>query len=468
MVLQALGIAQVVSCAAFLTTESIGKERILLTKQRRSPQDVNDLFSERLFWWLNQLFQRGYRSILAPTDLHQMDEDLCSPEINRRFRLVWFKHYNQNPEVTLPRILFSALRYDILFPIVPRLLLLAVTFAQPYLIMRLVTYIDHPTQSSTEEGILLVLATALEYTAISTFQGWYWQAVTRYQTKFRSCLTSILHDKALRCRPNANYSPLTLMNVDIERSLVGIRIIHEYWATVMSIGISLALLYLEMGVVFVAPLALLVVLISISAFNGTRVGPKQEAWFSATQKRISYITGVIAAMKNVKFLGIGPSVLKRGTELRDAEVNAQVSVRISVMLSIVISLAVYQLSTLVLYGGFAISTLLGGKPLNNTTLFTTLSLLKLFTSPLLTTIQFIPSTLQALGSLKRMQNYLISEDHEDKRRIENISAVSTQLDDSGCVLEISKASVGYKKDSVVLTDLDCKFLSGSLNMIFGP
>lgn len=474
-VLQALGIGQVASCAAFLAAESAGKERVLITKQRRSPQDVNDLFSERMFWWLNNLFTRGYRKILAPGDLDQTDEDLSSPEIDRRFRLTWLKCYHRDPKVSLIRIVFSAMKYDMLFPIIPRSLLLAISFAQPYLILRFVSYLETPAEGGTEEGILLVLATATTYTALAIFQGWYWQSVGRFLVKLRGCLTVVLHDRALRSRPSSDSSPLTLMNVDVERVLTGLKWTHEYWSTVVTVAITLPLLYLQVGIVFFAPLVLLGVLVTISTLNGASVGPKQHFWFSATQDRISYITDVIASMKNIKLLGITKSVLDRGTTLREREVNAQSSMRGSLLLNTAISLSNYQLATLVLYSAYAIRTHLGGEPLTNTRLFTSLSILKLFTSPMITAIQSVPSMLQSISSLQRIQDYLASNDHVDQRHINDeglpngyhIEGVVKGVY-SVCAAQLRDVTCGYSRDVAVLANVSCGFPVGGLHVVSGP
>ncbi|KAL1301466.1 hypothetical protein AAFC00_005715 [Neodothiora populina] len=475
LVLQSIGILQVVSCASFLAAESAGKEHILLTRKRRSPQDVNDLFSERMFWWLNHLFKQGYRKILLPTDLDETDKDLSSPEVGRKFRLEWLRQYNRNPEVSLIWITFSALTYDVLFPVLPRLLLLGVTFAQPYLILRFINYLETTTEGGTEEGVLLVLATAVVYTAIATFQGWYKQSVGRLSVKIRGCLITALHDKALRCRSSAKSSPLMLMNVDVEKAVLGVKQMHDYWATILAIGIALALLYMQIGYVFIAPLILLVALITASSLNGKRVLPRQKIWLSATQDRVSYITGVIASLKNIKLLGIGPSVLQEGTDFREREVEAHKAVRLSMLLNITLSNCTYQLATLVLYTAFAVRTHYGGPPLTNTTLFTSLSILKLFTTPMMDMIQAISTTLQAISSSQRIQSYLIVDGHPDHRRIgamdEDDSAIPTQpsfrLSETHRVAHLQNVTCQYSPDAPALANVSCTFKPGTLTMILG-
>ncbi|GAB7351827.1 hypothetical protein MBLNU459_g2390t2 [Dothideomycetes sp. NU459] len=175
--------------------------------------------------------------------------------------------------------------------------------------MRFVSFIGNPAVGGVEEGALLVLATALIYTLLAVFQTWYWQSVARFQTKLRGCLITSIHDKALRSRPDEKSSPLMLMTVDVDKVVTGLRSMHEYWSTLFAIGLALGLLYIEVGVIFLAPLVLMVILVAISTTNGTSVAPKQKTWLAATQTRVSYVTGVISALKNIKLLGIGPNNL---------------------------------------------------------------------------------------------------------------------------------------------------------------
>jgi ATP-binding cassette subfamily C (CFTR/MRP) protein 1 len=472
--MRGLGIGQIVACAIFLAVESVSKESILLQRQKRSPQDTNDMFSQRLFWWLNSTFRRGYTSVLAPTDLDKMDEDLSSTDAQRRFRLEWRRHSTKNPKVSMLRIVFSAIGYDMMFPVIPRLLLLAIQFCQPYLILRFVDYIDNPAKGGTEEGILLVLATAIVYVAIATFQSWYWQSVARFQTKLRGCLISQIHDKALRSRVDTNSNPLMLMNVDVEKTLVGIRPLHEFWACGVSIIIALGLLYNQVGLPFLAPLILLVVFITIASMNGKKIAPKTKLWLAATQSRVSYITNVIGSMKNIKLLGVGPSVLDKGNKLREKEVRAQKAIRLSAMINLVISLTNFQAATLVMYGAFAIKTHYTGEPLTNATLFTSLAVLKLFANPLLMTIQFLPMLLQVFAALARIQEYLVTKDHMDQRTIDADVMAHRQSTKTGVsvlemndIVQVRGLSCGYLNDNTVLRDVELNLPRNKLNMVVG-
>lgn len=179
-------------------------------------------------------------------------------------------------------------------------------------------------------------------------------------------------------------------------------------------------------------------------------------------------------MKNIKLLGITPFVLAKGNNLREKEIRAQRAIRVSSMINLVISLVNFQAATLVMYGAFAIKTHITGVPLTNSTLFTSLAVLKLFTMPLLMTIQFLPSLLQMFAALARIQEYLVTQDHSDQRTIDSEAMThgrniktGISISEASVVAQIRALSCGYSEDSSMLKDITLDLQRGNLNMVVG-
>ncbi|KAF2150069.1 hypothetical protein K461DRAFT_296458 [Myriangium duriaei CBS 260.36] len=471
VLLRAVCFGQLASCAAFLASESVEKESILLSRIKRSPQDVNDLFSQRMFLWLNNLFMTGYRKILAPRDLYSIDEELASPESQRQFRLTWLVQTTRNPNSSLYLILGLALKRYFLFPVVPRMLLLAVSFAQPYFIQRLVAFIDDPKAARPNEGSLLVAAALLIYTFTTTFQTWYWQSANRFQTKVRGTLIAAIHEKALKSRPDSEFSPLMLMNVDVDKAALGMHSQHEFWATMVSMAVSLYLLKVQMGLSFLAPTLIVVVLLAVITQNGAHIAPQQKVWLSNTQKRVSFVTGVISSMKNIKLMGLARTIQAMGTQLREEEIKSQVSIRRSQILNITLSHFNFQFCAVGLYGAYAIHVRLGGTPLNNSNLFSSMAILKLFSTPLLDAVQNFPMFLQALAALSRIQRYLLMPEHHDQRREADLAGpfiTSTLADHAELKLvTVEKVRAGYSGDLEVLQGFNTELTRGKFHMVIG-
>jgi len=403
-------------------------------------------------------------------DLDSIDQRLSSLDDNRRLRLQWPKARAKHSDHVLLHALCRSLYLDFLLPVVPRVLLLGTTFAQPWLIQRLLQFTDEPTHK-TREAVLLASATAATYVCLAVFQSWYWQSVCRAQAKVRFCLTTAIYDKMLRSRSTT--SPLTLMNVDTEKVLFGIRPIHEYWASTISIITSLILLYTQIGVCFVAPLVLVFTLATASVTNGIKIDPKQKAWLEATQKRITFISNTLHAMKAIKLHGLVSSTMLTGTSLREKEVGAQKSIRRSLLLNTVISQTSYVALALVTYCAFAVRTRITGEALTNYNLFTSLAILKIISASMLGVVQHIPNTLQCLAAMKRIETFLDGDNQDDQRLLlspQSLEALSGKSRYSGqdeLIACLSKVSCGYTGASSVIEKVDCSFQSGKFHIVTG-
>lgn len=55
----------------------------------RTPEETSGLYSQGLFWWINSIIMRGFRHILRPDDLYEVDEGMASDGLNSRFWNTW-------------------------------------------------------------------------------------------------------------------------------------------------------------------------------------------------------------------------------------------------------------------------------------------------------------------------------------------------------------------------------------------
>lgn len=99
-------------------------------------------------------------------DLDSIDQRLSSLDDNRRLRLQWPKARANHSDHVLLHALCRSLYLDFLLPVVPRVLLLGTTFAQPWLIQRLLQFTDEPTHKA-REAVLLASATAATYVCLA-------------------------------------------------------------------------------------------------------------------------------------------------------------------------------------------------------------------------------------------------------------------------------------------------------------
>lgn len=79
-----------------------------------------------------------------------------------------------------------------------RILQMATTLSQPYLITAVIRFIqDRNNPDTTKVGYGLIGAYALNYSLLAISSSWCAQNVARFSTKLRSCLISLIYEKTL-------------------------------------------------------------------------------------------------------------------------------------------------------------------------------------------------------------------------------------------------------------------------------
>lgn len=76
----------------------------------------------------------------------------------------------------------------------------------------------------------------------------------------RGALVSAIYEKTTEISITAldNSAAVTLMGADVDRILNGLRMVHEFWANLVQVGVASWLLQQELGIAFIAPIFLVI------------------------------------------------------------------------------------------------------------------------------------------------------------------------------------------------------------------
>ncbi|PYI33241.1 hypothetical protein BP00DRAFT_434635 [Aspergillus indologenus CBS 114.80] len=211
------------------------------------------------------------------------------------------------------------------------------------------------------------------------------------------------------------------------------------------------MLYRKLGVVFLAPVGVVVVCFVGLGILINFTGDSQQSWMSGVQKRVGLTAIVIGSMKSLKISG------------RLASPVAEI------MIIVAVFAFMPQLISPPLTFTFAHNTL------NASTMFTSLSFLTLLTQPLSQLFQSIPELVSGLACLGRIQAFLELEPRQDYRHplVEAQSCdkqkSSKQLNTkpTDCIV-IQDAGFGWKADKLVLKNISTQVPASSLTMVVGP
>jgi ATP-binding cassette, subfamily C (CFTR/MRP), member 1 len=389
---------------------------------------------------------------------------------------------------------------SILALVLPRAVLLALTICQSILLHELLIYLSAPvetTSKNTKYG--LIGAYALVYTGSAVATGFYWYKQYQFLTMVRGCLVSAISWRTANLNILAIGDPktaVTLMSTDVERITEGLRPLHDFWASIIQIGISLCLLQQQMGVACVVPIIVCVLCGASTAWVSGSSNKRQVKWMEAVQNRIGITSAVLSSMKGVKMRGLIDVLTKTIHDFRRREIKYANRWRSLVLVTVGLSFIPGYLSPISTFMVYIIQARASGEVFDVSRAFTTLSLLSIITEPLNGLLQSVPGLVGAVGCFDRIGQFLSSEEQKDFRDIkrcdvdrgESQISFQTPVDDSEAIeletriakplgkqpaseqpiIRITQGYFSWSEDSDILADVNITIPRGRLTCIVGP
>ncbi|KAL7941549.1 P-loop containing nucleoside triphosphate hydrolase protein [Trichoderma barbatum] len=450
--------------------ESYAKTRwIQRDANSHSPEETTGFYGLGIFSWLWTLFARGHSKVLNLDDLLPLDQHMASDVLRRKLQASIEKSPTGGQKLGLAKALAKSLSSSLLLPAVPRIALSAFKFGQPFLINSLLSYLQTAeSERPVSSGYGLIGAVFLVYSGIALSTSFYYYLRERSIWMARGALASVVYEHTMRSKLSvANDSAvLTLMSTDIERTRIGLMVIHEFWASFLESGIALWLLYRELGVAFVAPVAVACVCIVCITIVSRFSGPRQNAWMQKIQQRVGALSHVVTNMKTFKIAGLTDAAEALLQRLREVEVSTGGSWRMTMIMAAVIGFAPSMISPLLT---FAVTA----RTLDATRIFTALSFLVLLTEPLSQLFQYVPPLLAAFACVSRIQAFLEKDCRVDFREEATAIRPSEILNYSSgekkdILIQITKGDFGWEEKKPILSNIALDIPARSLTIIIGP
>ncbi|KFX93901.1 hypothetical protein O988_06581 [Pseudogymnoascus sp. VKM F-3808] len=445
----------------------------------RPRQETSGIFNRSVFWWLNSLFLTGYKKVLVLEDLCHLDEDISSEKPIANFERRWESTSDVQKYRLVKAIVISLLR---LFtaPVLPNLLVMGLTFTQPFLVSAMLDFIASSSESK-EVGYLIVAGYAVVYVSKAICTAFYMHQLDRFATTVRGCLVGIIYKKTLRLdlKEAGRGESLTLMSADVEHIVKGFPLLHEISSNTTMTIIALGLLYRELGLAFIAPLVFSTILSLVSGLVAKPLMTRQMVWLEATEERVALTASTIASMKGVKILGLVDMVGSVIQRLRHKEVKCGKKWRIFYAIFTLLQTLSLSGTRWVTYTVFGLIALYGSGngSLGVNRLFTSMAILNIFMERLEILIRQMPKIASAFGCIRRIEVFLKAETKRDNRMI--IEPEPELLDSSfgqelatiprlAEGINIRNLSTGWTADQAVLKDITLHIPVGNFAMITGP
>jgi ABC-type multidrug transport system fused ATPase/permease subunit len=451
-----------------------------------SPEETSGIFSIGVFFWLNKLFRLGYKKVLTIDDLYPLDNALDAITLHERFSSKLEYSSLKGDKLGLLKVLVRTLWVPLLLPVLPRLALLGFTFCQPLFMEKLLNYLSQ-AELEANVGYGFIGASLLIYLGIATSKAVYWYVDpsiallsdvlihgsryfhNRSRTMIRSILVTEIFARATAASIGRadDGAALTLMSTDIERIRVGTFELHEVWASMIQAALAAWMLYDRLGVVFVAPIAIVLVCFMVLGFLMKFTGDSQKSWMAGVQKRVGLTATVIANMKNLKISGISNPVSRFVQRLRVEELAAGARFRQIFIAAAALGFLAQLISPPV---AFAFTQ----QTLDASTMFTCLAFISLLTQPLSSIFQGVPHLISALACLSRIQAFLEGEARHDFRQFLANAGRDTEKEPRAIDLSADSAVIiqdgnfGWKADNLILRNINVVVPKSSFTVVAGP
>ncbi|EAL91343.1 putative ABC multidrug transporter [Aspergillus fumigatus Af293] len=468
--------------ALLLILEERRKKGVASDSSALTQETKSGVWDRTFFIWLLPVFRRGFRGLLTIDNLAGVDAELQADvlAINTPPWITGVANIDPIDDMTRPHALlqatFHAFASSFLAGILPRLVLLALTFAQPFLVTATISYVENQgAHNRPAIGKALIGAFALVYTGIAVATALYMRQAFRFILRVRGALDALIYRKTTRRRspPTENErAAMTLMGTDVERIVTGLRDIHEMWASTVSIAIATWLLERQLSGACVVPLILAVAGFLATAWVASRSNTGQRRWIEKVQARLHTTAALLQNMKTIKMLGLTGVVGQFVESLRQAEIETSKGFRKLIIWQIVLSNGPNTIAPMVSFAVFSIiAAVKQDETLATSRAFTSLTLISLLTLPVYTLLQTLPALWQCLGCFDRIQEYCRAQvEPKDQGRLTDSVEMYAQppIPRPEAAITFKDATLGWASlEKPVLHDLNLRIPHGSTTVVSG-
>ncbi|KAG9231678.1 putative multidrug resistance-associated protein [Amylocarpus encephaloides] len=376
--------------------ESIEKRGILLFQyQHSSPEATSGIYNRSFFWWLNGIMRLGFRQVIKLSDLFAMSYEMSSNVLSKRAQASW-DNGNQIRSNALFWSTLKATRYHMALCVFPRLCIIGFRFAQPFILSRTVNFVNSTDSNNIGWGLTAAFGIVLAGKAVAT--GSYYHMTYRFITSIRGSLVGIIYTKTVNLSVIAldESAAVTLMSNDAEVICQAFQNIHEIWAVPIELAFAAWLLQRQLGVVFLAPMAVACVSTLCILWLSRFFGGAQKIWNEGIQTRIDA----------TKMLGFVDKLTELLQGLRIKELQLAGLFRRLLVASEFFTNSMTITAPMVTFVVFVLVARSTGEQLTTAQAYTTLSLLALLANPIALLLRAVPTLNSALSSFNRIQSFL--------------------------------------------------------------
>lgn len=480
-----------------LILEEKSKASLIMDKEVRDvsgPESTSGYLTRTLLLFLNPMFIAGYYHKLEKDQLMSLGLDFSSKKLHKRFQKHWNKTKAKPGRYRLLFACLSTWKWELLQILFPRLCFVGFSFAQPFLMGRVIDTVDEngkdengevrlPPTAGTKVG--LQGATAFVFVGMALSKTTSQHMTNRLMTQVRGGLVSELMEKThhLSDQEAKKAAVLTHMSSDIDSISEGLGGCIDIPITVLQTCAGVYFLSRFIGTSCFFVLGPIAIATCASYLLGSRTGPAMAAWNKSIEIRISKTNEVLSQLPGIKMLGLSPIMRDIIHRLRIEEMQTSRKYRFYMTL-VNIAQQFVDLGTPVVVVAAAFFLKGFGHTMSAAQVFPTLAVVSLIQGPMQELLEIYPLVTGMVACFDRIQSFLLLQDRVDSRTKQDpsaplqatatgapgpsVAASHPQIPSSGGAIQFRNASFGpVAMEDALFSNVRFSLLRGSISGVYG-
>ena len=366
-------------------------------------------FDTVLFMWMKPLLRLGNEQPLNLTDLYELNERDQATHVYESFYHSWqLQLANSNPSLALAFIKSFGTPFFLAGGL--KLIHDCLLFVGPFLLNRIITFLDNPDKPVTL-GLIYVVFLFVSQVTMSLCLRQYFFWCFRCGMWLRSAVVTSVFAKALVISAGVlgrrTVGEITnLMSVDSTRLQTLTPYLHAIWYSFLQIGLALYFLWGQLGASCLGGIAIIILVIPVTKKVSKYLGSIQKALSKIRDRRVKLSSEVLGGMKIIKFQAWEKEFHERVKAVREEELDMQRKYIIANTVSMIIYTSVPLLVSSFTFMAYVAS----GHELDVATALTSLALFEILRFPLFMLPNVLNNIVEAKVSVDRVGSFLLEQE----------------------------------------------------------